>query len=95
VSSDFGLRFLGNSVPAAAEGTRFNDHRSYFTMAFDLDHGLIPDEERWAAVSFAAHDLANLMNSVKTIGDLAGLLQHDILTNAFVSRDLRALMTNL
>ncbi len=84
--------FFGDSVPDAAVGTRFDDHRSYFTMAFDLDHDLISDEERRAAVLFAAQDLAKRMGAAKTIGDIAELLRRKILVNAFVHRDLRALI---
>lgn len=84
--------FFGDSVPDAAAGTRFDDHRSYFTMAFDLDHGLISDEERRMAVLFAARDLADRMGAVGTIDDLAGLLRRKELVNAFVSRDLKELM---
>jgi len=87
--------YFGESVPEAAVGTRFDDHRSYFTMAFDLDHDLISDEERRAAVLFAARDLAERMGAVRTVDDLAGLLRRKELVNAFVHRDLKELMQNL
>jgi hypothetical protein len=84
--------FFGDSVPGGAAGTRFDDHRSYFTMAFDLDHDLISDDERRAAVTFAAEDLAERMSAVKTIGDLCEFLRRKSLVNAFIHRALKELI---
>lgn len=37
---------LGSGVPPEVTGTRFDDHRSYFTMMFDHTHELVTVDER-------------------------------------------------
>jgi hypothetical protein len=45
---------LGDAVPPTAAGSRFDDHRSYFTMVFDHHHDLADEDERRAAFAFMA-----------------------------------------
>ena len=61
----------GGGVPAAAMQSRFDDHRSYFTMIMDHTHSLVSDHERLEAVDFMARDVAALFRRVTTLDALA------------------------
>ena len=51
---------LGSGVPPEVTGTRFDDHRSYFTMMFDHTHELVTVDERSRAFDYMAKDLKRL-----------------------------------
>ena len=59
--------FIGERVPDAAKGTRFDDHRSYFSMALVVDEDRISDTERREAIEFATADLGTLTSTVTTM----------------------------
>ncbi len=63
---------LGDAVPPTAAGSRFDDHRSYFTMVFDHRHDLAGEDERTAAFAFMAGDLARLAQELPAVMDLRG-----------------------
>lgn len=59
-----------SGVPAAAEQSRFHDHRSYFTMIMDHAHSLVSDHDRIEAAGFMARDVAALFRRVATLDAL-------------------------
>jgi hypothetical protein len=67
--------FLTSAVPEAAEGTRFDDHTSYFTMAFDHNSGGMDLLERRAAMAFMAQDIARFCRHHATLQDLVLLVR--------------------
>lgn len=60
----------GESVPASAAAYRWNDHRSYFTAAFDHRQDALPDDERARAFVFMATDLIGLFSTVRHVAAL-------------------------
>ena len=79
-----------SGVPDAAPQSRFDDHRSYFTMIMDHRHTLVPDLERSQAVDFMARDLATLFRRVATLDALASAVRSGEV-GGFVDRRLRQL----
>jgi hypothetical protein len=75
---------LGDAVPPAAAGSRFDDHRSYFTMVFDHRHDLAGEDERRAAFAFMAGDLARLVREVPMAADLRAAAAAGLFTGGFV-----------
>lgn len=67
--------FLTSAVPEAAEGTRFDDHTSYFTNAFDHDYRGMDLDERRAAMAFMADDIARFCRAHATLNDLVLLVR--------------------
>jgi hypothetical protein len=80
---------LGDAVPPAAAGSRFDDHRSYFVMVFDHRHDLADEEERRAAFAFMAGDLARLVREVPAVADLRAAVAAGLFNGGFVCRALR------
>lgn len=60
-------------VPAEAVGSRFDDHRSYFTMVFDHTHDLVADEARDNAFAYMAQDMSDLATRFSTVAALLKL----------------------
>jgi hypothetical protein len=87
VMIDYSL--LGGAVPSAAAGSRFDDHRSYFTMVFDHRHDLAGEDERRAAFAFMAGDLARLVAELPTVADLRAAVAAGLFNSGFVRRGLR------
>jgi len=87
VMIDYSL--LGEAVPPAAAGSRFDDHRSYFTMVFDHRHDLAGEEERRAAFAFMAGDLASLVAELPTVEGLRAAVADGLFSGGFVRRGLR------
>jgi hypothetical protein len=83
-----GYPALGDSVPPAAARSRFDDHRSYFTMVFDHRHDLAGEDERRAAFAFMAEDLARLVREVSRVADLRAAAA-GLFTGGFVRGRLR------
>jgi hypothetical protein len=84
-----GYELLGQGVPPAATASRFNDHRSYFTMIFDHTHDLADEEERRQAFGFMAHDLARWSNRLTTVEGLKAAIDVGDFHSALVTRRLR------
>ena len=80
---------LGDAVPPAAAGSRFDDHLSYFTMAFDHKHGLISEDERSAAYAFMAGDLARIVRAMPDVSDLRAAVTAGLFARGFVLPALR------
>jgi hypothetical protein len=80
---------LGDAVPPAAAGSRFDDHRSYFTMVFDHRHDLADEDERRAAFAFMAADLARLVRELPVVADLHVAVTAGVFNGGFVCRRLR------
>lgn len=78
----------GNAVPDSAESYRWNDHRSYFTAAFDHHHDLMPADERPRAFEFMAADVAALFASVRDLAALVAEIRENRL-GGFVHHRLR------
>jgi hypothetical protein len=87
VMIDYSL--LGDAVPPAAAESRFDDHRSYFTMVFDHRHDLAGEDERRAAFAFMAGDLARLVGELPTVADLRAAIAAGLFDGGFVCRGLR------
>ena len=73
LSQDYALYDSG--VPGEAAQSRFDDHRSYFTMIMDHSHTLVSDDERIQAADFMAWDLATLFRRVATLDALASAVR--------------------
>jgi hypothetical protein len=80
---------LGDAVPPAAARSRFDDHRSYFTMVFDHRHDLAGEDERRAAFAFVAGNLARLVQELPTVADLRAAVSSGLFNGGFVRRGLR------
>jgi hypothetical protein len=80
---------LGNAVPPAAAGSRFDDHLSYFTMAFDHKHDLISEDERSTAYAFMARDLARMVRAMPGVSDLRAAVSSGLFARGFVLPALR------
>ena len=80
---------LGSAVPPEAIGTRFDDHGSYFTMAFDHAHDLVSEEERRRAFDFMAADLAELVNRCSTEEELRSAVAAGTFDSGYVDPRLR------
>ena len=80
---------LGDAVPPAAAGSRFDDHLSYFTMAFDHQHDLISEDERSAAYAFMAGDLARMVRAMPEVSDLRAAVKAGLFARGFVLPALR------
>ena len=80
---------LGDAVPPAAAGSRFDDHLSYFTMAFDHKHDLISADERGAAYAFMAGDLARMVQAMPEVRDLRAAVKTGLFARGFVLPALR------
>lgn len=77
----------GEAVPDSAAAYRWNDHRSYFTAAFDHREDALPDEEREVAFAFMASDIADLFTTVRDLPTLVAEVQGQRL-GGFVHRRL-------
>ncbi|GAA4716206.1 hypothetical protein [Nocardioides conyzicola] len=84
---DYTLMPLG--VPPAAVGTRFNDHRSYFTMVFDHTHDLLGPEARLDAFAFMAQEMRNLGAQLSTAEALRCAVGEGMFRSGFVRPRLR------
>jgi hypothetical protein len=84
-----GYELLGQGVPPAASASRFNDHKSYFTMIFDHTHDLADEQERRQAFGFMARDLARWSNRLATVESLKAAIDVGDLHGALVTRGLR------
>jgi hypothetical protein len=82
---------FGDAVPDAATGSRFDDHSSYFSSAFDLSYLKITDAARMEAISFAARDMSEQMITVDTVARLAKFIS-DYQIRGFISRQARELL---
>lgn len=80
---------LGSGVPPEAKGTRFDDHRSYFTMMFDHTHDLVTANERSRAFGYMAKDLGRLAHEYATLGALRQAISEVVFHSGFVDRRLR------
>ncbi|MCW2936779.1 MAG: hypothetical protein JWM19_7741 [Actinomycetia bacterium] len=80
---------LGDAVPPAAARSRFDDHRSYFTMVFDHSHDLAGEDERRAAFAFMAGNLARLVQELPTVADLRAAVAAGLFNGGFVRRGFR------
>jgi hypothetical protein len=81
-------RALGDAVPSAAAGPRFDDHLSYCTMVFDHRNDLADEDERRAAFAFMSADLTRLVREVPTLAGLKAAVA-DGLFRGFIRRQLR------
>jgi hypothetical protein len=86
VMIDYSL--LGSAVPPAAAGSRFDDHRSYFSMVFDHRHDLVGEEERAEAFAFMASDLAAIVGRLPAVADLRAAVAAGQFRSGFVCRQL-------
>jgi hypothetical protein len=84
-----GYELLGQGVPSAASASRFNDHKSYFTMIFDHTHDLADEEERRQAFGFMPRDLARWSNRLTTAEGLKAAIGVGDFHGALVTRRLR------
>jgi len=84
--------FIGERVPEAAKGSRFDDHRSYFTMALTVDDERISDTQRREAVEFAAADLGTLTATVTSM-QAFGPWRATQAPDSFLHVELRRLLT--
>lgn len=89
VSQDYSNH--GSIVPPPAASSRFNDHRSYFTLVFDHRHDDITEEERREAFECMAADLAGLFGDTATVEDLAAAVRQETL-GGLVHRRVRELV---
>lgn len=80
---------LGEAVPPATAGSRFDDHLSYFTMVFDHRHALISEQERRAAFRFMASDLVRLVQELPAVSDLRTAVTAGLFSRGFVRSRLR------
>jgi hypothetical protein len=80
---------LGDAVPRAAAGSRFDDHRSYFTMVFDHRHDLTSEQERRSAFTFMVEDLARFVRALPGTSDLRTASTAGLFASGFVSPRLR------
>ncbi len=84
--------FIGERVPEAAKASRFDDHRSYFSMALVVDDDRISDTERREAIEFAAADLGTLTSTVTTV-QAFGTWRATEAPDSFLHVALRRLLT--
>lgn len=68
LTQDYALH--GDAVPPSAAVYRWDDHRSYFTAAFDHRQDALPEQERAVAFAFMASDLLALFSSVASLDRL-------------------------
>lgn len=80
---------LRSGVPPEAAGTRFDDHRSYFTMMFDHTHELVTVDERSRAFDYMARDLGRLSHKYSTLDALRLAISEGTFASGFVDRRLR------
>ena len=90
-----GYELLPHGVPASAATSRFNDHRSYFSMVLDLGHDLLSDKERADAVQFMATSLKEMVELATSTEDLARLYRRGNFKAGFVSRKFKEEMESL
>lgn len=83
--------FIGARVPDAAAGSRYRDHRSYFTRVLTLDDDRIDDDERREAIEFAAADLSAIASSVSTLKSF-GPWRTTEAPDSYLHTDLRRLL---
>jgi hypothetical protein len=81
---------LPSGVPDAALGTRFDDHRSYFTMVFQHAHDLVDDGERIEAFQYCADDVRGLATRLATVAALRQAVRDGVFASGFVDRRLLA-----
>lgn len=86
VQVDYALLPLG--VPAEAVGSRFDDHRSYFTMVFDHTHDLVADDVRANAFAYMAQDMHDLATRLSTVASLRQAVRQGLFDSGFVDRRL-------
>jgi len=79
---------MPSGIPDAAIGTRFNDHRSFFTMVFDHKHDLVPDDVRREAFAYMAADLQELPVRLATLHALREAVTGGTFSSGFVDRRL-------
>lgn len=80
----------GDVVPPAAAGTRFDDHLSWYTAAFDHTHELLTADDRAEAFAVMAADLVRLFDRVRTREELVAAVEAGEV-GGFVHRRLRGL----
>jgi hypothetical protein len=80
---------FGSAVPDEAVGTRFDDHRSYFTMMFDHMHDLVTVDERLRSFEWMAKDLGHLTHEHTTVDALRQAVSVGSFESGFVDRRLR------
>jgi hypothetical protein len=85
--------YLTSAVPEAAVGTRFDDHVSYFSQAFDHQYWGMEVDERRAAMAFMADDIAHFCRANATLDDVALLISSGRV-GGFVHRRLREYATS-
>jgi hypothetical protein len=88
-TSSSGMNSSGKACPPAASASRFNDHKSYFTMIFDHTHDLADEEERLQAFGFMARDVARWSNRLATAEGLKAAIDVGDIHGALVTRRLR------
>ncbi|MDR2986906.1 MAG: hypothetical protein LBV34_18920 [Nocardiopsaceae bacterium] len=76
-------------VPDEALGSRFDDHRSYFTMVFDHTHDLVDDDVRIRAFEYCAEDMRDLATRLSTLAALREAVQEGTFSSGFVDRRLK------
>jgi hypothetical protein len=81
---------LGSRVPDEAVESRFDDHKSYITMAFDQRHDLVSDGERDEAFRFMAEDLRAYAERISTAESLLAAVADRIFDRGFVHRAMRS-----
>lgn len=78
----------GDAVPPSACAYRWDDHRSYFTAAFDHTSDGLPESERATAFGFMAVDLRSLFSTITTLDALAAAVRRGEV-GGYVHRRLR------
>jgi hypothetical protein len=86
VQIEYALMPLG--IPGVAAGTRFSDHRSFFTMVFDHKHDLVADDVRREAFAYMASDLRDLAARLITLRALRQAVAEGLFASGFIDRRL-------
>lgn len=90
-ASEFMISYeaLSAAVPSSASGTRFADHRSYFTMAFDFSHEALGPEARAEALQFAVDEIRCFVDANPTAKALGRTLRAEGIEDCLITRALR------
>lgn len=80
---------LGSAVLHDAASTRFDDHRSYFTMLFDHTHDVVTVDERRRSFAWMAKDLDRLTQEHATVDALRQAISIRRFDSGSVDRRLR------
>lgn len=79
---------LGSHVPDEAIDSRFDDHKSYFTIVFDHRNDLISHGQRDEAHGFMAEDLQAHADRIQTTASLLAAVADGMFDEGLVHRAL-------